>query len=194
MESRMTFTIEGKSPLLTHNPASMSRPKTGGTKGREFVYDPDEEALGGLYIDGDKKYCFPGIGVRNSIIRAAGDWKSITGKKRGSLTSTVAHIIVEPELIPILDHKGKPVKTYEVDQRRAVVQKQGVIRARPKFTEWRLTFEIVFDDDIIPMSVEEVRTMFQGLLGDAGKRVGIGDYRPIKTGWFGTFGCLNGKK
>jgi len=189
VDKKMSFMITGKSALLCHNPAAMEQPKDKGkaTKGKA-IYDPVVEAEAGLYID-DGKCCFPGIGVRNSIIKAAGDWKPLSGKKRGSLTTTVAHIIVEPEMIPIIDAKGKPMKSYDIDRRRAVVQRQGIIRSRPKFSNWHLRFDIVYDADIIPMDDNATREMFTGLLNDAGKRVGIGDYRPAKTGWFGMFTC-----
>lgn len=190
MEKRMEFIIEGKYALMTHNPASMTKKKDKTpTKGTTVVFDPVEEAEAGTYIF-DGKYCFPSIGVRNAIIRAAGEWKPLSGKKRGTLTTTVAHIVIEPELVPILDSQNKPVKKYEIDERRVVVQRQGITRSRPKFPEWRLAFEIVYDEEILPRNEEEVRQMFTGLLDDAGRRIGLGEYRPAKSGWFGTFRCL----
>ncbi len=190
MEKRMTFTIQGKSPLLTHNPSSMSRPKTGTGKGKKQIPEAEVEAEAGLYIE-DGKFCAPGIGIRNGIIGAASDWRPLSGKKKGTLTSTMAHITVEPEMAPILGLDNKPLKEYEIDSRRAVVQRQGIVRSRPKFPQWRVAFDVVYDDDFFAdLGEDKIRAMFEGLLDDAGKRFGLGDYRPQKKGWFGVYTVL----
>lgn len=192
MEKSASFMIQGKTGLLCNSPASMEqpKPKKGGTKGTQVVYDDQEEAASRLYVD-DGKYCFPGIGIRNAMVRAAGDWKPLSGKKRGTLTSSVAHIMVSPELIPIIGISDKPLKAYTIDRRRVKVQGQGVIRCRPLFPEWKMKFNILYDDEILGTTLEDLHVMFAGLLDDAGRRFGIGDYRPACRGWFGQFKSID---
>ena len=185
-EKRIKVSLIGKTDLLTNNPASMGK-SASGPKGEKQIPTPEVEAAIKAYqVNG--QYVFPGIGVRNSYVGAAGAWKvKLPGSTRKiSARSVLACTRVEPELIPILDAKtGKPIAKYEIDTRRAVVQRiNGVLRSRPKFKNWRLDCEIVFDD--ANLSEETVQQLF-GILGDAGSRIGIGDYRPAKSGWFGTF-------
>jgi len=51
---------------------------------------------------------------------------------------------------------------------------------RPMFKDWKLSFEAVVLDDI----PEEV---FRNILDEAGRYVGIGDWRPAKKGMYGKF-------
>lgn len=186
-DREMNFSIVGMSPLLTHNPASMgsqkdATPKKGGKK----IPTPEEEAEAGLYVQ-DGKFCFPGIGIRNSIIKAAADWGPLSGKKRGTLAQSVVHLVLKEEMVPILEPGGKPVKNYVIDTRRAVVQRQGIKRSRPRFESWRIDFTLVYDDVALGQNEIEVRGILENVINDAGKRIGLGDYRPSCKGWFGRF-------
>lgn len=184
-QQRFKVRLVGKSPLLTHNPASMGVTKTG-AKGERKIPTPEEEAKMGAYpVNGH--FALPGIAIRNSFLQACGMWKvKIAGSKRPmSAKSVFAHLIVEPELVPILDKAGKkPLKEYTIDTRRAVVQRNGIMRSRPRFDEWSVTAEFVYDDTIL---TEEHIALVRQILTDAGQRIGVGDYRPHRSGWFGTF-------
>lgn len=169
----------GIRPLLTNNPASMSAPKTGARKGK-VEYIPEEDAESGVYRLADGTCAIPGIAFRNSIINASGLWKSNRGK--GSIKSVLSHIEVAEELIQLLDTDGKPLTEYIIDKRRAVVQRQGIIRCRPRFENWAARFTILFDEALMPDPDIIVQ-----IANDAGQRVGVGDYRPAKGGWFGRF-------
>jgi len=186
MEQRMAFVLIGKSPLLTHNPKSMQAPKGG--KGKTLIPSSEEEAKAGLYVDEEGRFCLPGISIRNSFIKAAGAWRGAWQKRRETLTGAVAHCMVEPELVPILDAAtGEPIKAYEIDTRRAVVQRQGISRSRPRFPNWMVKPVFVYDDDFLPKDQAMLQEQFVAVLSDAGNRLGVGDYRPQKTGWFGRF-------
>ena len=187
MEKRLAFTIVGTSALLCNSPLSM---QAGGaktpSKGGKKIPTPVEEAESKVYLQ-DGKFCFPSLGIRNAIIAASSNWGSLSGKKRGTLKSSVTHIQLEPEFCPITAD-GKVIKTYELETRRVVVQGSGIMRTRPKFPQWELSFEIIYEDDLI--AGEGVEKMFHDLINDAGRRIGIGDYRPSKSGWFGRFKVL----
>jgi hypothetical protein len=186
MEKTISITIKGISPLLCNNPTSMKpsgavAPKKGGIT----LQSPEEEAFGRLYVV-DGEFCFPSNGIRKALITAASSWASPTGKKRGTLKGSIAHIRSEPEFCAIRNGK-KPVKTYEIDARRAVIQRNGVTRNRPRFPNWELTVDLVYDDALLPGNPAVIKKLFADVLGDAGSRLGIGDYRPEKSGWFGRF-------
>ena len=52
---------------------------------------------------------------------------------------------------------------------------------RPKFDEWKLEFNVKFNEDDIPIEV------MKNIIDYAGQYVGIGDWRPDKKGQFGKF-------
>jgi hypothetical protein len=55
------------------------------------------------------------------------------------------------------------------------------MRSRPCFKDWALEFQLdIEEEEIDPSVIKEV-------LDYAGKRVGIGDFRPEKGGSFGRF-------
>jgi hypothetical protein len=51
--------------------------------------------------------------------------------------------------------------------------------------DWQATFTFVCDLSMLPH--EKPEELLRHFLADAGTRIGIGDYRPEKTGWFGRF-------
>jgi hypothetical protein len=175
---RIRVTIEGRTPLLTHNPQAMGMaPRTGrGTR----IPEPEDEAEAGCYRLSDGSLAIKGEAARGAILHAAGEWKV---KRSATMKSRLSHITVIEELVPLLDpHSGAPLTSYVIDRRRAIVQRQGVLRARPKFDAWACTFTIEFD----PVLVPEPKLILD-ILQDAGGRIGVGDYRPNRGGWFGRF-------
>ena len=62
--------------------------------------------------------------------------------------------------------------------------KGRVMRYRPMFRDWKLTFDVEFEDEI---SAEVMKEAFE----IAGRYVGIGDWRPQKKGKFGKFQVTN---
>lgn len=189
MEREMIFTVVGQSPLLTHNPASMQASSAQGKTKRTVseIPTPEVEAERGLYLDDEGRKCMPGIAFRNAFIKAASSFRGPWQKKRETLKAIVSHCTVREELVPLLDAKGKPMEKYKVDMRRAMVQRNGVTRCRPRFDAWRATFTLLWDDAILVADEDTLRGIFSDVFNDAGKRIGVGDYRPANGGWFGRF-------
>jgi hypothetical protein len=94
----------------------------------------------------------------------------------------IAHIVVLEELCVLEMRDRTPITSYEIDARRAIVVGQGIIRRRPRFEQWSTRFTFQYDPGLVdkPELIIEV-------LNDAGTRVGVGDYRPECSGWFGRF-------
>ena len=71
-------------------------------------------------------------------------------------------------------HKAQFVTT-------AVVQRVRVIRVRPKFDDWSATFSVEYDDELVD------RAKLERWLDIGGRRIGLGDWRPEKSGRYGRF-------
>ena len=58
------------------------------------------------------------------------------------------------------------------------------MRARPRLDAWACDLEIILDETLVAVEV------LQKVMNAAGKKVGVGDYRPgcKKPGPFGTYG------
>lgn len=178
--ARLPIRVRSIYALLTHNPASMLvKDDSPGSKVKK-VYVPEEDAAAAAYQLADGSYGMVGIGFRNSMLEAAKAFKM--PRSRASMAGLLGHIMVEPELVPLLDWNGKPLRSYVIDSRRVVIMGKGIIRSRPRFEQWSATFEIVYDEALVP-NPEILRT----IVNDAGARIGVGDYRPQKRGWFGRY-------
>jgi hypothetical protein len=67
------------------------------------------------------------------------------------------------------------------DARSVVVSRARLMRYRPMFQEWAVTVDLTFDPQIL-----EADQIFQ-CAENAGKFIGLGDFRPNKGGSFGRF-------
>lgn len=169
---RIDVTIQGKSALLMHAFPMVE------IKGLEKK-SPKEQAEFSAYRDGKGRLCFPAVNIGRSIVAGATYSK---GKGKGSLQKPVAAcLLVTPEKLDL------GTKDYQIDSRPVVIKatKGRIVRHRPRLDEWRLTFEIEFDDDLL--SENQMRQC----VDDAGSRVGIGDFRPECKGPFGRFVVVN---
>jgi hypothetical protein len=180
----MKIRVRGTYALLTHSPLSMGGKSNGAKKGGKEIPTPEAEAEMGLYHlpDGSGGYGLPGFAFRNSILNAATQWKK-AGTRR-SMQGDLASLMVLEDLVPLIDDDDNLITSYEIDTRRAVVQGNGILRSRPKFTLWGAEFTVEYDDDLV-----KDPSLILDITSDAGKRIGVGDYRPQKIkGLPGPFG------
>jgi len=179
----VTFKITGLTPLLMHNPAAMLNKSDAGP-GVKRIPTPEEEAERGLYRTADGQLYIPSGAFRSAIIGKGG---SASGRKIGkfSANSRVAAgmFVVEERTLLIHAKTGKPLTDhdYEIDVRRAVIQGNGVLRARPKISDWSCLLALEIDEDFV--TIDQVAL----LLNIAGKASGVLDYRPQCKGTFGRF-------
>ena len=83
----------------------------------------------------------------------------------------LAGLVVDPMDIPLVAPTG-----YEIDQRRVMIQRAGIIRSRPRFDEWSLTFKLhVVDEYLTSPGMDKV---IKQIIDDAGSLVGLLDFRP----------------
>lgn len=169
-EKNIEVTVEGTAPLLMHkftHEVKSSKKKTN--------YDPIEEAEKGAYRNQDGQLYIPSEWFEGTLTNQAKEFKQGKKSYKDKIKSC---IMIEPSEI-ILNEQS-----YEIDARRAVVQRAAIIRWRPVFKKWSCTFTIKnIDPDMISS------TLIKEMLETAGKYVGVGDYRPK----FGRFTVTNFK-
>jgi hypothetical protein len=68
-----------------------------------------------------------------------------------------------------------------VDCRSVKVGQARLMRYRPRVNDWSLSVEVMFDETMIE------RNQILNAAENAGKYIGLGDYRPAKGGPFGRF-------
>ena len=184
MIEQVTFEITGISPLLMHNPASMSKPGDKKSVSAKQIPSPEEEAEAACYRNDKGQFYMQAIAFRGSIINPGG---GASGRKIGKTTANsrcAAGISINEKFdkcVLINLKTRKPLTEYKIDTRRAVVQKNGIMRSRPRLEEWAC--DLVFDIDTDFVTIEQVVE----LLNISGRIAGVGDYRPQKKGWFGKY-------
>jgi hypothetical protein len=164
--------------LLMHNPAGMSQRKEGGI-GPKVIPTPEVEAEAGCYRMPSGQLYLPTTHFRAAILLAAAGQK--IEKKSAKLILSAGLFAVE-EYAPLIDPKtGNPLRDYEIDIRRAVVQKQGISRARPKVPNWQALVAFQYE----PMLVNP--GIIMKVFDLAGAIIGVGDFRVARGGPFGRF-------
>ena len=169
--------IKGTRPLLMHSTAGMLKPKSNKVKSSE--HDPIEEAKDCLYLNDAKKICVPSMAVLSAMRKAATQLKKAGGGKKTLKDFVFSGLQIEPDMIEL------PNQHYEVDIRPVVIQRSRIMRARPLFKEWGLSFKV----NIIDEQTWDAG-MVRNVIEEAGKYQGLLDFRPL----FGTFEVLSVKK
>ena len=62
-----------------------------------------------------------------------------------------------------------------------VVQRNRILRTRAKFDEWSCVVAVDCDDELVD------KEQLEAWLDIAGRRIGLGDWRPEKSGTYGRF-------
>jgi hypothetical protein len=173
-----TFRVTGKSPLLMNNGAAM-RPADNTAVKTKKIPTPEEEAAAKVYkLDSGELY-LPAIAFRSSLLGGCIGRK--IGKRAAKTYVSAGVFSVQTECILTDPPTNKPITEYHINTMRAVVQRNGVLRSRPEITEWQVDVQLEIDRDFLtPETVLELFNL-------AGKLVGIGDYRPEKTGPYGRY-------
>lgn len=173
--------IRGITSLLTHRFTESS--EVPGPVRRTLVkhLEPREEAKLNAYIADDGTFFFNAQSIPGTMTNAGANHK-MRGSRKTLRFVVPGAVRMECDAITILNGDG-PAKDFEVDSRPVTIPatKGRVMRHRPRFDSWGAKFHILLDDDQL-----DAETAYQ-LLSEAGRSVGIGDFRPEKRGPFGTF-------
>ena len=180
---QIQVTIQGISPLLMnrfteeagvatssgHSPA-IAGDKRGTPRRQAERTAYRDEKTGELYL--------PGPNLFAALIEA-GKFHKI-GKSK--VTTQKSSLI--PAGLTVLDMMCPlGASDFEVDSRRIVnPSTNGArLRHRARLDEWQATFTVEVDESMFSPSFVRL------IVDDAGKKVGVGDFRPAKRGPFGRF-------
>lgn len=185
-----TFDITGNGSLLMHNPASM-RNAAGGElqRGGKKIPLPYDEARAGLYVLPNHQLFLKSDMFREAALIAARDIRDPSRKGRATMTNRfAASVFLCSEHCPLFKANGSgegPLTDADddwvIDTRRVVVQKNGILRSRPKITDWKCELPFEYDDEVISPDI------ILQVLQASGKTPGVGDYRIGKKGPYGRY-------
>jgi len=189
MEIRV-FKFTGLTPLLMSNIASAGNPDmptlTVGKKPNKGDFEKIADAL--AYKNKDGTLFLKSEAFRSSLIKGA------TGKKFGKQAAPAVLkgfiFTSAEEQVSLIDLKGRPIKKYEIQIDSGVAKKiNRIIVVRPRIDEWSATvpFDCESDPKFRPSNYEEFLDQIEKLWNYAGRTVGVGAWRPEKSGKYGRY-------
>ena len=178
---KINVTIEGVTPLLMNRFTDATEVKLSSGTTATYKGDkgtPRDQAQPKLYADDKGKLYVPGPNIFAAIIAAGVFHKAGKSKLTTMKTSLIpAGLMVEDMVCSLNTDK------WEVDSRSVVIPSTGgrVMCHRPRVDRWACSFTL--DVDTTMFSPDLIRAV----IDDAGKKIGLGDYRPSRKGPFGRF-------
>ncbi len=173
-------TIAGTTPLICNrfDDSGETAKRNGADKGT-----PLEQSEKKLYRGSDDKPMIPQPNLLRCLVDGGKFHK--VGKKQ---VTTKA----ESLLYSCMDIEGAEIKInnkehWRVDTRAVRIPATGgrILAHRPMFDDWELTFTIQIDTDFVNTK------LLRQIVDDAGKRIGLGDFRPACKGPYGKFVVTN---
>ena len=178
---KIEVTIEGISPLLMNRFTEANEVQVSGGTAVTFKGDrgtPRDQAAPKCYSDKDGMLYVPGPNIFAAII-AAGTFHKAGKSKLTTMKSSLipAGLLVDDLVCPL------GTKDWEVDSRSVVIPSTGgrVMCHRPRVDRWSCKFTLDVDTAMFAPS------LVRAVIDDAGKKIGLGDYRPARKGPFGRF-------
>ena len=178
----ISIEIDGVTPLLLNRFTDKQQMDASGSTRATLIGDrgsPQEQAESKLYVGLDGKLMVPQPNLYRAIIDAGIHFKAGRTKVTTQKTSLIpACLEINGLEIPII-HRDP----WCVDSRPVRIPATGgrILCHRPVFHDWKLRFTVEIDTEM--MSAKLLRDIFDA----AGKRVGLGDFRPACKGPFGKF-------
>ena len=189
MEYRIT--IEGVSPIIQHNgaagldtrsPTKLEIAEITRKRGSNRTVADDErvaelECQVSLWLDESGAPTIPEGAIRACIEQAARKLKQGPQVREGMIVTETAFTYDTDRYGSTVEEVGKSAQfTVPV-----VVQRQRILRTRAKFDDWSCTFVVDTDPELVD------GTQLEAWLDIAGRRIGLGDWRPQKSGQYGRF-------
>jgi hypothetical protein len=160
--------IEGTAPFLFHRwSVEAVAEKAKAAKGSAAKKSDNVESY--VYRDAKGNLAIPGEYIRQSIINAAKYRQDPRSPRKSAMDIFKAGVVSLDELCSL----GFKDWAY-LDQRRVMIQRNGVTRQRPAIEAgWKITVHLLCNlPEYIPPS------MLHSVLTDAGRLIGVGDFRP----------------
>lgn len=177
---RMVVKIRGLTGLIQNrfreeSIAAMEAKQQGAAKMTKAPRKPEEEFRGALHVMPDGKYGFPAVGIKKALVAAGGRFAD------GTMTILRGVVNIPTDLIEIKSGEPPFMRRDAV-----VIQGGGGIAYRPEFRKWEMDVPVIFMSNMITEA--QVYNLFQL----AGFAVGIGSWRPEKSGTHGQFELVEG--
>ena len=179
----IAVTITGTTPLLMNRftdeaqKAATESSRTSAS-GRDLG-TPREQAQKKVYHDEGGNVIIPQPNLLRCIMEGGRYFK--IGKKQ--VTTQKSSLIPACVDIPAIVLKLAYRTPWDIDSRPVRIPATGgrILCHRPIFHEWSIAFEVALDTDILNPK------LFREIVDAAGKRIGLGDFRPDTKGPFGKF-------
>lgn len=195
MMQRYRICLDGRRPLIMHNsqagldkrsPANKEKGEIAKRRGRDRTIHDDErlqelECQTSLWLDETGSPTIPTTALRSCIETAARKLKQGPQVREGLLVEEVETFNYDRTLGTTVEELGKSVQFTT----NVVIQRNRIPRTRAKFDEWGVTFVVEADDELVDV------TQLEQWLSIAGRRIGLGDWRPEKSGDFGRFALVS---
>lgn len=184
---KIEVTIQGITPLLMNRFTEANEVAVSGGTTVSFRGDkgtPREQAEPKRYSDNEGRLYIPGPNIFAAIIAAGTFHKAGKSKLTTMKTSLVpAGVMVDDLVCLLMNDVGEPLTEWEVDSRSVVIPSTGgrIMAHRPRVDMWRATFTLDVDTSMFAPN------LIRAVVDDAGKKIGLGDYRPARKGPFGRF-------
>lgn len=178
--ARARLTLVGLSPLIVDNGASavakLEKLQSAAPKEKKQPREPETDFKNTIYRTKKGGYGFPSLGIKKSLVTAIGRFTEMPKTQVNGLVR-----IAGDEMLAI--------RSSEPRMRRdmVVASMRHDVRYRAEFWPWAIDIEAEFIPQLI--SLEQVVHGFRL----AGQTVGIGNWRPEKSGSFGTYDVENVK-
>ena len=186
------ITINGVSPIIHHNgtagldtrsPVSREITAIAAKRGSNRTAADDDrlrelETQRSLWLDESGAPAIPATAIRATIEGGARKQKQGPQVRGGLVVLRTTFDYDREKYGTNIEKLGRSTQ-YTVP---VVVQRSRILRTRAKFdTPWSCTFEVDVDDELIDQS------QLLEWLDIAGRQIGLGDWRPEKSGMFGRF-------
>ena len=188
--------LQGLRPLIMHNgmtgldkrsPANQEKDAIAKQQGRNRTMRDAErlqelECQTSLWLDDQTgRPTIPAAALRACIETAARKLKQGPQVREGLLIESVEAFSYDTSLGTTVEELGKTAQFTT----NVVVQRSRIPRTRAKFDTWGVTFLVEADDELVDV------TQLTRWLTIAGRRIGLGDWRPEKSGDYGRFTVLS---
>ena len=187
------ITIQGRPPgLIQHDGAkgldtrsalaleikSITSKKSSNRTAAEDARHRELECQRGLWLDRSGAPTVPAAAIRSVIETGARKRKQGPQVREGLRVTKIVSFDYDKEALGTTAEEIGRNAQLTVD---VVVSRSRVLRTRPLFPDWSLTFQVEGDDELVD------DTKLADWLAIAGRRIGIGDWRPEKSGQYGRF-------
>ena len=182
MIKRFKIEITGTTPLICNRFTDEASLAAGSSERGAVTLSemtPMEESETKLYKNEDGSLMIPGANLMACVTEGGKFFKIGKNKVTTLKTSMVSGaVMMETVTIPLQSREG-----WTVDTRPVRIPTTGgrIPRHRPIFNDWVLAFECELDSSLISPK------MFREIVDAAGKRIGLGDFRPACKGMYGKF-------